>query len=178
MADDSKARFPDMELMDVLGLADPEASDSGTAFNLSAALAFTAPETAPRFSARQRLANLAGRDIRARTLRPEFFTRNAQDGGFRPLAIPGISVRPLFHDKDRNYVTTLVRFEPGARYPVHRHSQVEECYVLEGDLHHGETVYGPGDYQRAEPGSLHGEQWSEKGCLVLILADPQDEVLS
>lgn len=39
MTDDSKSRFPDVELMDDPGLADPAAPDSGSAFNLSSVLA-------------------------------------------------------------------------------------------------------------------------------------------
>jgi anti-sigma factor ChrR (cupin superfamily) len=70
----------------------------------------------------------------------------------------------------------LVRMDPGSSYPGHLHAGVEECFVLEGELRVGEEVLRRGDYQRADEGSEHGIQWTEKGCLLLIVSSQDDEL--
>ena len=49
-------------------------------------------------------------------------------------AIPGIEMKVLFRDADRAYSAMLVRMSPGTAYPSHRHADVEELFLLEGDL--------------------------------------------
>lgn len=46
----------------------------------------------------------------------------------------GIWTKPLFVDPDRQYATSLVRMDKGIHYPAHRHEDVEELYLLAGDL--------------------------------------------
>jgi hypothetical protein len=55
------------------------------------------------------------------------------------------------------------------------HAAAEECFVVSGDLHVGDLVMGPGDYQMAPPGSEHGRQWTEGGCLLYISCALSDE---
>ncbi|MSR46806.1 MAG: hypothetical protein EXS13_07065 [Planctomycetes bacterium] len=98
------------------------------------------------------------------------------DGGFDLLAGPGVHVRVLHIDAAANRATVIARLEPGASYPPHRHGGIEECYVLSGDLRHGDRVMRGGDYERVETGSLHGRQWTEEGCLLLIHSSLADEV--
>ncbi len=101
----------------------------------------------------------------------------SDEGAWEETGLPGISVRRLFVDPVRQYVTMLVRAAPGASYPPHRHYDVEECFVLEGDLHVDESVLHKGDYQRAEAGSIHNVQWTEGGCTILIVSSTRDELL-
>ena len=100
----------------------------------------------------------------------------ADEGSWEPTARPGVRVKPLSVDPSRRYVTMLVRMDPGSSYPEHLHAGVEECFVLEGELRVGEEVLRRGDYQRAEEGSEHGVQWTEKGCLLLIVSSQDDEL--
>ncbi len=102
----------------------------------------------------------------------------SDEGAWEETGLPGISVRRLFVDPVRNYVTMLVRAAPGASYPPHRHYDVEECFVLEGDLHVNDSVLHKGDYQRADAGSIHNVQWTEGGCTILIVSSTQDELLA
>jgi predicted ChrR family anti-sigma factor len=88
--------------------------------------------------------------------------------------VPGVRVRVLSTDPSRNQFTALVRMAPGTSYPPHIHGGPEECLVLEGDLHVGEEVMGPGDYQRAPTGSRHGTQSTQQGCLLLIVSSLTD----
>jgi anti-sigma factor ChrR (cupin superfamily) len=99
------------------------------------------------------------------------------EGTWEPTASPGVSVKPLHVDSARRYVTMLVRMEPGSSYPGHLHAGAEECFVLDGELRVGDEVLQRGDYQRAAEGSEHGRQWTEKGCLLLIVSSQDDELV-
>jgi anti-sigma factor ChrR (cupin superfamily) len=101
----------------------------------------------------------------------------AGEGEWEPTAAPGVKARTLHVDPARRYVTMLIRMEPGASYPGHRHADIEECYVLEGDLRVGGERLGAGDYQRADARSCHGVQSTEKGCLLLIVSSQEDEIV-
>lgn len=105
------------------------------------------------------------------------FTYVDEDGAFQPTAQPGISARKLFVDRENDRVTMLVRMEPGSAYPPHRHAGPEDCYVIAGDLADGTRVLHGGDYVRAAPGSTHGVQSTEKGCLLLIVSSLGDELV-
>jgi quercetin dioxygenase-like cupin family protein len=97
---------------------------------------------------------------------------------WEPAPLPGIFSKLLFNDVNRQYVTQIVRMDPGTTYPSHRHSQVEELYLLEGDLLVEGQKMGPGDYCRGEPESVHGEVYTETGALFFVLSSPQDEILA
>jgi anti-sigma factor ChrR (cupin superfamily) len=109
---------------------------------------------------------------------PPLFLLRSNDSDWEATKVPGVAVRRLFFDAERQSVTMLVRMEAGARYPSHRHGGVEECYVLEGDLHVGDTIMKKGDYQRVETDQVHGVQSTEKGCTLLILSSLHDEILA
>lgn len=102
----------------------------------------------------------------------------AGEGEFEPTGVAGVSARRLAFDEAAGRVTMMVRMEPGARYPAHRHAAAEECYVLTGDLRHGDQVMNAGDFELAEAGSLHGEQWTDGGCLLLIHSSVNDELVA
>jgi quercetin dioxygenase-like cupin family protein len=100
----------------------------------------------------------------------------SQEIEWKPFA-PGVNYKPLFSDKARNTDTMLVRVDPGARIPSHKHSQIEEIFVLSGDLRvEGQAMYA-GDYCRADLGSVHDLSYSETGCVFLIMTSPDNEML-
>lgn len=107
----------------------------------------------------------------------DFFLQRGSEGEWEPTAALGVEVKKLFVDEKRKYATMLVRMAVGTAYPGHRHAGFEECYVLQGDLHVGDIVLHPGDYQRAEGGSIHGVQKTKHGCLLLIVSSLEDELL-
>jgi anti-sigma factor ChrR (cupin superfamily) len=92
-------------------------------------------------------------------------------------AAPGISVKLLAADTERDRVSMLVRLAPGAAYPPHRHAGVEELYLLDGELTIDEQTLYPGDYNRAEAGSADQRVWSETGCTCVLLTSTQDILL-
>jgi anti-sigma factor ChrR (cupin superfamily) len=86
---------------------------------------------------------------------------------WEPGSAAGVERKRLFTDAARNRTTTLIRVAPGASYPSHRHADIEEVYLLEGDLLVGGVLMRAGDYCRAEPDSVHEGVWSPSGCVFL-----------
>jgi anti-sigma factor ChrR (cupin superfamily) len=100
----------------------------------------------------------------------------ASEGIWQTIA-PGISAKMLSFDPKSRRATALLRVAPGARYAPHRHTEAEEFYVLEGGCSFEGRELGPGDYHRAEKGSLHMDTSSDDGCLLLVISSPQNEIL-
>ena len=92
-------------------------------------------------------------------------------------AAPGISVKLLATDTDKNRVSMLVRLAPGTAYPPHRHAGIEELHLLHGELMIGDRTLYPGDYNRAEPGTVDHRVWSETGCTCVLLTSLHDALL-
>lgn len=101
----------------------------------------------------------------------------ADDEGFQPIGVPGITVRKLHVSRDRSEVTMLVRMAAGSSFPPHRHGGLERCLVLSGELHVGSELARAGDYVGAEPGTLHPEQWTDTGCELFITSSTSDELI-
>jgi quercetin dioxygenase-like cupin family protein len=96
---------------------------------------------------------------------------------WQPLA-PGVDYKTIHTDTDRRYSTMLVRMAPGARYTAHRHVDVEEVFMLSGDMNVAGVIMRTGDYCRGEAGTLHGETSSEAGCVMLVMASPDNEAVA
>jgi quercetin dioxygenase-like cupin family protein len=92
---------------------------------------------------------------------------------WQPLDEPGVTgiyVKSLMYDAETDRSPTiLLKFEPGARYPVHNHPAGEEIYVLEGDIHLGKDHLFAGDYIYTAPGNIHAVR-TDGGCVVLLKA--------
>lgn len=78
-------------------------------------------------------------------------------------ASPGVDVLPLAGD--REVVSMLVRFAPGASVPDHHHALDEDCVVLDGEMFLGDILLRPGDYQFAPAGGGHWGETSDVGVL-------------
>jgi len=89
---------------------------------------------------------------------------------------PGISCKLLATDAQKHRVSMLVRLAPGTDYPPHRHGGVEELHLLDGELLIDDKKLHPGDYIRAEAGSVDHRVWSETGCTCVLLTSTRDEL--
>ncbi len=87
---------------------------------------------------------------------------------------PGISVKLLTTDDDDHRVTLLVRLAPGTDYPPHRHAGSEELYLLDGELMINDRTLHPGDFSRAERGSVDRRIRSETGCTCVLITSADD----
>ena len=83
-----------------------------------------------------------------------------------PTSYEGIDMKILLKDETRGLMTALFRWQPGARLPLHEHTDIEQSYVLEGSLADHEGTCGTGQYAWRPAGSAH-EAWSPDGCLLL-----------
>ena len=97
------------------------------------------------------------------------YTLLASEGTWNDTPLAGIQVKVLAVDKPRNLVTLLLRGEPGARYPAHRHSTCEECYVISGSVVIEGRVLRAGDFHHAEGDTDHGEIYTAEGAEVLLV---------
>jgi anti-sigma factor ChrR (cupin superfamily) len=100
------------------------------------------------------------------------------EGRWRPTPFPGVTSKTLYFDRETSMATNLLRLEPGASYPPHHHTAVEQCLVLEGDVRQGGVVMKAGDYSRNEAGSDHGRISTLNGCLLLLVSSMKDELLT
>jgi quercetin dioxygenase-like cupin family protein len=89
---------------------------------------------------------------------------------------PGISCKLLATDAEKHRVSMLVRLAPGTDYPPHRHGGVEELHLLDGELLIDDKKLHPGDFIRAEPGSVDHRVWSETGCTCVLITSTRDEL--
>lgn len=64
----------------------------------------------------------------------------------------------------------IVRFEPGARFPVHLHESPEFLFILEGELVQAGRRMGPGWASVASAGTVDEDVSSDIGC-VFVLVD-------
>jgi anti-sigma factor ChrR (cupin superfamily) len=103
-----------------------------------------------------------------------FWTMRSQDIPWAPHPTPGVQVAILYTDPIKREMTGLLKAAPGVRYPLHRHAEIEELYMLEGDLIIADQVYGAGDYIRSYPGSMHDPQ-TEGGCMFFFRTSMDDE---
>jgi len=87
---------------------------------------------------------------------------------------PGISVKLLATDAETDRVSTLVRLAPGTDYPPHRHAGTEELHLLDGELMIDDRKLYPGDYRRADAGSVDRRVWSETGCTCVLITSSKD----
>lgn len=82
--------------------------------------------------------------------------------------MPGVWRKPLAREEaERGHATSIVRYEPGARFRQHDHPGGEEILVLEGVFSDETGDYGAGTYFRNPVGFRHAP-FSEAGCVLLV----------
>jgi anti-sigma factor ChrR (cupin superfamily) len=152
------------------------------AFSLVAdELAAATPPQAPRAKLRERVLDKIASEVRAGNSATidkngmRFMLSNLMP--WEGTAIKGIETKVLFRDAANGMVTLLVRMAPGTSGPRHRHAEVEESYVLEGDVTISGVEMKPGDYCRAQPGSIHSGLSTRGGCQFITIASERNELL-
>ena len=119
----------------------------------------------------------AGLATRARSIRHRLMERVADadtthltiagdEGEWQPF-LDGVRIKVL--REHAGVLSYLLRLEPGARLPPHRHPQDEECIVLDGRLRVGtQPEMGPGSYHLAHGGALHATIGTETGATIFL----------
>lgn len=110
---------------------------------------------------------------------PGVHVLRAGDGKWRETGYPGVTTKILHIEKGTRMATTLLRLEPGAKYPPHHHSMLEQCLVISGDVRLGSKLHiFAGDYEKALPGTEHEYLMSDTGCELLIVSCLEDEIMT
>jgi anti-sigma factor ChrR (cupin superfamily) len=92
-------------------------------------------------------------------------TLQPQDGAWQPFGA-GIQMKVL-HEAE-GVMSYLLRFEPGASLPPHRHPIDEECMVLEGEVVIGELRVRAGGFHLGRKDVLHDRLSSDTGALIFL----------
>ena len=82
-------------------------------------------------------------------------------------------LKVLYENKEKGESTVLVKLEPGAHLPYHKHPELEQAYVLEGSMYDHDGTCSAGEYVWRKPGSLH-ENHSDTGAIVLAVYRKQN----
>jgi predicted ChrR family anti-sigma factor len=109
---------------------------------------------------------------------PGVFVMKQGAGEWRSTPFPGVTFKLLYVDRETHYATSLLKLEPGAQYPAHRHAGCEQCLVIEGTVRIGTVSVSKGDFEYAVAGTEHGHLTTDTGCLLLIIAHQHDEVFA
>jgi anti-sigma factor ChrR (cupin superfamily) len=116
--------------------------------------------------------------IQAATLPGLSFALAATESGWKPLPIPGASVKLLTVAPENNYAVLLGKLEAGASYPPHFHKGPENFYILKGDLNIGPHRLVAGDFHHADAGSTHEENYSVTGCILIAVVSATDPLVA
>lgn len=126
----------------------------------------TSPQDGPAATAAQ------ARAIRRRLMErvadadASHLTIRSDEGEWQPF-LDGVAIKVL--REQAGVLSYLLRLEPGAVLPPHRHPQDEECVVLEGRLRVGsQTEIGPGAYHLAQGGALHASISTDTGATIFL----------
>jgi quercetin dioxygenase-like cupin family protein len=81
----------------------------------------------------------------------------------------------LFHphpDRPTEPNAGLLRYDPGASFPLHRHDFAQVWYILEGEFCCGSTTYGPGTFVYMPDPHFEHEMTTQSGGTVVFLQYP------
>ena len=112
-----------------------------------------------------------------RAASPGVMCVRAAESAWQPSGIAGVELRPLRAEPTQKTMTALMRMQPGARLPRHRHVTPEQFYMLTGDGHVQGEELRAGDYYWAAADTVHDVTFTVGGCCFLLLAS-QVEVLA
>lgn len=102
-----------------------------------------------------------------------FLTIRANEGEWLEIS-KGVFSKTLFSNIEAGTITNVIKMLPGAQAELHYHTSIEECYVIDGDFHVGdsqetEIELGPGDYHCAQAGSTHAVAYTNYGTQLLVV---------
>jgi quercetin dioxygenase-like cupin family protein len=147
----------------------------------ASALALSAAEQEPPPQTLPKLLSMLNGDHKRSEEAPlasfnQFLSVRGSEGDWEQMC-DGVLIKRLYVDQSSGLATSLVRMQAGTSLPRHRHRGVEQFFVIEGDCRvHGEKL-GPGDYHRAETGSVHESTYTVDGTMFLLVAPEGYEVL-
>ena len=88
----------------------------------------------------------------------------------------GIEAAWLHRDPDGGPAAAVLRYQPGAKAPRHRHAGWERVIVISGSQADAQGLIKAGDVALNAPSTEH-EVFSAEGCLVLLVWERQPIML-
>lgn len=93
---------------------------------------------------------------------------NTQNEEWQPSPMNGVWRKPLAREwAEKGHATSIVKYDPGARFSAHEHPFGEEIFVLDGTFSDEHGDFGPGTYFRNPPGTHHAP-FSNEGCTLFV----------
>lgn len=103
---------------------------------------------------------------REKYLKNEFHLADSEAEWVRTI-VPGIELKTIYVDDDGRAMMKA-RFAPGATFPPHMRTGIEECLVLSGDFWADNVHMHAGDFVAGRPGEEPLPLYSEGGCELLL----------
>jgi anti-sigma factor ChrR (cupin superfamily) len=91
-----------------------------------------------------------------------------QEIAWEPTQFKGISIKVLYENKAVGELTCLLKWQPGAVLPMHRHPEIEQSYVIEGSFYDHDGICRAGEFVWRRIGSAH-ETRSDEGAIILAV---------
>lgn len=174
-----------LQALDLLDATEKQAFDSllleQEEARTASMLAAIAPEKQPPSALREcllRQISGSGAQQAELNIAPGLLLVFAEHKDWQETAVPGVRVKTLYVDKVRNYASNLVSMTAGSIYPRHSHADLEELFMLSGEILLSGHRLKFGDYCRAEPGSIHEEVVATNDCMFIALASFAQRILS
>ena len=90
---------------------------------------------------------------------------NVNDMPWQEARTPGIKFKVLYRDEATGASTMLLKFEPGAKTPLHEHTGLEQTFVIEGSLTDHDGTIAAGNFVWRQAGSVHQAHSGPNGSL-------------
>lgn len=98
----------------------------------------------------------------------EYASTLRKSGDWKPFR-PGVTAHWLYNEGDGGACAVFLRYEAGARVPLHEHVGYEHLFVLEGDQFDEDGIYPAGSFVIHPPGTKHSPPGSVAGCVALLI---------
>ena len=111
-------------------------------------------------------------DVRAATIVDDLRSLELTEPGPAAAAVydRAIGLRALYEDPASGEEHYLIRYPPGTRGRLHRHSAAHTIVVLEGQLEANGRVIGPGSYAHFPAGQpMRHQATPDAPCLFVLL---------
>ena len=102
---------------------------------------------------------------------------NVNDMPWQDATTPGIKFKVLYRDATTGAQTLLLKFEPGAKTPLHQHTGLEQTFVLQGSMSDHDGTISAGNFVWRQAGSVHQAQSGEDGSLHIAFFSSPNRML-
>lgn len=91
-----------------------------------------------------------------------------QDMEWKPTQFEKTWIKVLYEDKAKGEMTCMIKLEPGAHVPFHKHPELEQALVLEGSMYDHDGICRAGEFVWRKPDSFH-ENHTDEGAIIFAV---------